>query len=311
MGRKYTKRKKVRKKQTKKRRKNLKGGTRPKKFVKDNCAPKNNDDVLNFTCYTVDALIKIKIAWNKRHPDKKIQENDPKQIWSKIKEYMKSTCDRESCWLKHKTINEAVDKNIMDYTFAPATPAKWKNNPNTWLNSLDITKVMKQYEKKYNPTFQFIGPSPINWDTIDDNECVLEELCKFDLKNYLKMGHYKIGIIFNLDPHYKPGSHWVMLFINGNANEIYYFDSYGNNNEKIPTSIMRLVKKIQKQANQLKLTYTFQYNKTKHQYGNSECGMYCLYMIIQLLKRKSFNFLNKKRIVDKTVWDCRKKYFNI
>ena len=56
---------------------------------------------------------------------------------------------------------------------------------------------------------------------------------------------------------------------------------------------------------------TFQFNKTRHQYGNSECGMYCLYMIIQLLKRQSFKYLTGKRIVDKTVWNCRKKYFNI
>jgi|UniRef100_A0A6C0AL89 hypothetical protein len=315
MGRKYTKkkvRKKVKKKVRKKSKKKLKGGTVPKKkFIKDNCAPKKDNELLGFTCYTSNALIKIKSAWDKRHPDQKILENDPKEIWNKIKEYMRDTCNRESCWLKHKTIREAVDKNIMDYTFAPATPSKWKDNPNTWLNSVDIGKVMKQYEKKYNPMFQFIGPSPINWDTIDDKECVLEELCKFDLKNYLKRGHYKIGIIFNLDPHYKSGSHWVMLFINGNANEIYYFDSYGNANEKIPSSIMRLVKKIQAQAKQIGSTYTFQFNKTRHQYGNSECGMYCLYMIIQLLKRQSFKYLTGKRIVDKTVWNCRKKYFNI
>lgn len=315
MGRKrmnYTKRKKKRRRKTKKRKKNITGGKLPdKSFVKDNCAPKKDNEVLDFTCYTTDALIKIKNAWNKRHPDQQIQEDSPKDIWIQIKDYMKNTCDRESCWLKHTFIKESVDKNIMDYTFAPTTPSKWKDNPNTWLSSVDIGKVMKQYEKKYNPLFQFIGPSPINWDTADGDGCVLDELCNFELQNYLGRGHYKIGIIFNLDPDYKPGSHWVMLFINGSANEIYYFDSYGNTNEKIPASILRFVKKIQTQARQINKTYTFQFNKTRHQYGHSECGMYCLYMIIQLLKQKSFNYLIGNRIHDKTVWNCRKKYFNI
>ena len=50
----------------------------------------------------------------------------------------------------------------------------------------------------------------------------------------------------------------------------------------------------------------------RHQYGHSECGMYCLYMIIQLLKSdKTFKLLNSKRITDDSVWKCRKKYFNI
>lgn len=33
------------------------------------------------------------------------------------------------------------------------------------------------------------------------------------------------AIVINLDPHYKPGSHWVCLYLSGNRVE--YFDSYG------------------------------------------------------------------------------------
>ena len=316
MKKKYTRRKYKKKRKTKKRsKKKIKGGDPEihKQFVKDNCAPKKDKDVLGFTCYTNNALIKMKQSWNKRHPDQKINDTNPRLIWEHLKKYMRNSCNRESCWLKQETINSGIDKNIMDYTFAPETPAIWKEEPNKWLNSVDIGKVMKQYENKYN-NFQFIGPSPINWDSKEDNMCILPELCNFDLINYLKKGYNKVGIIFNLDPHYKPGSHWVMLFINCKRREIYYFDSYGNNSEKVPASIIRFVKKVQKQA--LKLNkykpYTFEYNKMRHQYGHSECGMYCLYMIIQLLKSdKTFKLLNSKRITDDSVWKCRKKYFNI
>ena len=132
-----------------------------------------------------ESLNKLKIAWNKRHPDQKINDTKPRLIWKHLKEYMRNACNRESCWLKQETIKSGIDKNIMDYTFAPETPAIWKEEPNKWLNSVDIGKVMKQYENKYN-NFQFIGPSPINWDSKEDNICILPELCDFDLINYLK-----------------------------------------------------------------------------------------------------------------------------
>ena len=32
---------------------------------------------------------------------------------------------------------------------------------------------------------------------------------------YKKQGINKIGVIFNLDKHTQPGSHWVALFIDG------------------------------------------------------------------------------------------------
>ena len=35
-------------------------------------------------------------------------------------------------------------------------------------------------------------------------------------------GKTNIGIIFNLDPHYKQGSHWVAVFIKVRKKEIYY-----------------------------------------------------------------------------------------
>ena len=49
--------------------------------------------------------------------------------------------------------------------------------------NIDILNVMKQYEHIY-PNFEFIGPSPIDYDThLSYGECVWEELCKFNLQN--------------------------------------------------------------------------------------------------------------------------------
>ena len=54
---------------------------------------------------------------------------------------------------------------MLEETFAPNMPDTWKKNPREWLDSDNITDVMKQYEKA-NPTFEFIGPTPIDYDTI-------------------------------------------------------------------------------------------------------------------------------------------------
>ena len=54
---------------------------------------------------------------------------------------------------------------------------------------------MKQYEKYYR-CFEFIGPSPIDYDThMYEGECVWKELCEFSLKDQIKSGKTKIGMI--------------------------------------------------------------------------------------------------------------------
>ena len=194
-------------------------------------------------------------------------------------------------------------------TFAPQAPKEWIKNPTEWLTSIDILEVMKQYEKSY-PSFEFIGPSPIDYDTHKAyGECVWEELCEFSLKKNLNKKKTKIGIIFNLDKHDKDGSHWIALFIDALRKKIYYLDSYG---EKIPRQVKKFVKKVQKQANMLgKGQYKLIENKRRHQYSESECGMYCLYFIIQMIKGRSFNAIfQKNRIKDKWMIHMRKKYFN-
>ena len=56
--------------------------------------------------------------------------------------------------------------------------------------------------------------------------------------------------------------------------------------------------------------YTVIVSKKRHQYSESECGMYCIYFIIQMLLDKSFSSFQKKKIPDKKMLALRKKYFN-
>ena len=301
------KKKKKTRKQQKNKRKRKRNTSKKAKFNKDSCSPvKDKDELMKFTCYTKDALKKLKNLWNARHPDIKIKTNNPKKIWEKLKQNMSSTCNRESCWLKQKWMKQGMVEKLEE-NFATPQPESWKKNKQEWLNSLDINSVMKQFENKY-PEFEFLGPSPIDFDDHEMyGECVWEELCKFQLAEKIKEKKKKIGIIFNLDTHDKPGSHWVAMFININKGEIYYFDSYG---DKTPSRIKKLAKRIQDQSNKIGKQFVFHENKVRHQYSNSECGMYCLYFIIKLLENKLYKNLIKKKIPDKEMIRLRNIYFN-
>jgi len=290
---------------TKRRRKGRRRRKTVSKWKSDKCAAGEEKS----TCYSDEALIKIRNAWNKRHPDAKILTNDPRIIWSNLKFYMRNTCKRESCWLRQSFMKNDLNKDLTDFTFAPKVPKEWIKKPNEWLTSVDILKVMKQFEKK-NHSFEFIGPSPIDYDKhISYGECVWEELCKFNLENYIKRGINKIGIIFNTDPHDKEGSHWVALFINIKRLGIYYFDSYG---ERISKFINRFAKeKVIKQGRRLNMKFEFIKNKKRHQYKMSECGMYCIFFIIQMIKDKqTFAEFSNTLIPDEKMLSLRKKLFN-
>ena len=279
---------------------------RIKKYKMDKCAP-NPNSVGEFTCYTSQALYKMKDLWNIRHPDCKITSREPKKIWEDLRDYIGDVCERESCWLKQKFIDNNADKELVNYTFAPKRPKEWQTNPNTWLTSTDILAVMRQYEKYYK-CFEFMGPSPIDYDThVYDGECVWKELCEFSLKEQIKRGKTKIGIIFNTDPHYKGGSHWFACFVHIPKRKLYYFDSYG---EKADLQISKLFKNISDQGRKMGINFTEVHNTLRHQYGNSECGMYSLYFIVEMLKDRNPEHFLKHRIDDKLVENLRKQYYN-
>ena len=62
------------------------------------------------------------------------------------------------------------------------------------------------------------------------------------------MGNEKLGVVFNLDPHDMPGSHWVSMFVNMDNGGIYFFDSVG----KFPgDEISNLMFRIREQGNKL------------------------------------------------------------
>ena len=295
-----------------------------KRLKQEQCAPSRTRRN-KFTCYSDAALGQLKAEWNTAHGSTPIVGSAPEAIWSELKE-KHPECDRESCWATNREVKQA--------SFAPKMPASWKRNINEWLSSDEIINVMKQYERVF-PEFAFLGPSPTDYFVKTRNKCVWEDLCKFNLKKYLDKKKTKIGVIFNLDPHNKPGSHWVALFINAEKRAIYYFDSTG---DRVHRHINRFRKTVQAQAWQtLRQRYTFTQNHpVEHQYGDTECGMYVLFFIITMLEHDKFYtdasalgpalkqkltggggdvfstvFKNtSNKFPDKLMENLRKKYFN-
>jgi hypothetical protein len=281
-----------------------------KSLEKINCSPKDKKEINGFTCYTDKSLYKLRDLWNARHPDVKINTNNTKEIHSLLTEYLSDVCNKESCWLKQKNEFGPVSHDMTD-SFAPESPDEWKENPNEWLSSVDIMKVMKQYEKAYK-CFDFIGPTPIDFDTRKlYGECVWEELCNFSLVDQIKNGKTKIGVIFNTDPHDKPGQHWISMFINVKSGFIFFFDSTG---EKPSEEIMKLVNRIKEQGLSLSPKKVFKFDSNsgiEHQYGNTECGIYSLFFIVHMLEDKMTEHYLKTHIIkDDYMQKFRKVYFN-
>jgi len=279
-------------------------------LIKLRCSPKEKNKMNNFSCYTDESLYKLRNLWNSRHPDEMIITNEPKEIWNRLNNYMKNVCNKESCWLKQNFTLGKVDQELKE-SFAPESPPEWKSNPNEWLSSIDIIKVMKQYEKAYK-CFEFIGPSPIDYDKKKlYGECVWDELCHFNLADQINKGKTKIGIIFNLDPHYKSGSHWVSIFINLKKKQIFYFDSAG---DPIPKQILKFVNKLMEQGNMIspKVICEFDQNHpVEHQYGNTECGVYSIFFIVHMLEDKiTSHYLKTHILKDEYMQKFRKVFFN-
>ena len=261
------------------------------------------------TCYNDDNLIKMRDLWNLRHPEKKIKTNNTNNIWKNLKKNMNNSCNNEKCWLNQEFMKNNINNELTNDTFAPSSPSSWKMNPNEWLSNFDISKVMKQYEKFYN-NFVFIGPSPIDFNKrIYQDKCVWNDLCNFNLKDYINNGKKYIGIIFNTDPHNKSGSHWISLYINLEKKYIFFFDSNGDN---VPKEIVELINRIKTQGKEINIELEYDNNEgIEHQLKNTECGIYSIYFITSLLTGVRSPLYFKKNIIrDPVMEKYRKIFFN-
>lgn len=208
------------------------------------CAP--NRTTSGYTCFTKQGLKTIVREYNRKYPHNRIRLNLKKGVlWQSLRDRIGevSSAYSEIKWLKNHFL---YSKDLRKF-FRTKKPAEWKQDKTQWLSTLDINHVLKQYE--HNSDYCFIGAVPIDFDTkLSIGICVIDALCQLNLEKIYMDGYRKIGVVFNMDPHDQPGSHWVSLFINLNNGGIYYFDSYG---EAPPKQVEVLMERVRKMGNGL------------------------------------------------------------
>ena len=280
---------------------------------KNTCAPGNATNEFKFTCYTLDALKQIAEAYNKHMGYKEIETNtnNKKQLWNAIKRHMSKFCKNEWCWIDQQFAKN-IKYDIERKTFRPKIPqGKYQ-----FLSTDDIDFVLKQYEL-LDATFHYLGTVPINFAQLSGNEV---RTFPIQLESYLTKGIRKWGIVFNTDPAGQPGEHWIAMYIElislspirkssakplkTNMGTIDYFDSYGY---EPPEQVQQLIKHIQ-EANP-KYQFAVNINRKRHQFKNSECGVYAINFIVQRMLGNTFHKVTNNIIRDEIMNTKRKKYF--
>jgi hypothetical protein len=285
------------------------------KFEKKHCSPRK--EKIEYSCLSKKLLISIAKILNGKSGDKvkiKIKKRSKKKLYEDISVKLRSPeCNTESCWRKIDKISNGLSmKEQAEFknSFRPNQPKPWIENPTTWLNTTDINNVMVQYEKKF-PHFKYYPASPIDFNLKYGDTCAVSELCKIDL-NQLK-NKKSIGLVFNTDTHNNSGEHWFSMFIdlvgvNLSKPSIYYFDSATpvKNIDVLPGQILNLIETLQKQSNN---KFDIYYNDIKHQHGTTECGVYCLHFLTEMLKGIPFDKYIDGNLTDKKIEKYRNVFF--
>jgi len=144
------------------------------------------------------------------------------ELRSSLEKHYSVKPGQEMSFVKALPISEGEKQQLLKTYLRPEQPAKWNDDPDMWLDSLNIESVMKQYEE-INPAFEFMGPFPIDFAAPDpylkegQPKCLIREICGLRIEQAIKKGIRSIGIVYNLDPHFKDGSHWVANFYHSDA----------------------------------------------------------------------------------------------
>jgi len=243
----------------------------------------------------------LRKVYNKENSkEKPIAKGDVQKVWKDIQTRLHDKCDSGSA---ECIINSMLSK--------PTAPSSWKSNPEEWLSSLDIDAVEKQFTKIFTD-YYYVGTVPIDFGKKSETgTCVVNSLCSLNIEHLYKKGYRRIGIVFNTDVSTGPGQHWIALYCDIRPELVFpritYFDSYGDKPSKEVVNLMKRWKITWDATKIHEKPMATTYNKTRHQYENSECGMYCLYFHFCCLLGIPMN----KRIPDEVVRGFRGVLFRI
>jgi Ulp1 protease family, C-terminal catalytic domain len=262
------------------------------------------------SCIPLYLLVEMAQAYNEMNKDNLIkicstvEVLNPKKykryLVKQFKKRLDKLCDNQTCWIKQpfmEKLKKRMKEELEKDTFRPEGP----EGKFTWLNTNNIDQVMSQYEKKYD-NYKFLGAVPIDFDDLP-----MYGIKNLDFKELMDKGKTKIGVIFNLDKHDESGSHWVAMFSDLSKGTVHFFDSYGIEPANQITKLMRRIAKFVK--DNLKKYPVVDYNRIRHQFKGSECGVYSISFILRSLRGDDFQTICQNIIKDDKINECRDYYF--
>jgi hypothetical protein len=299
----------------------------------EKCAP--GKDFTDGSCLTLESLQKIAENYNKTNNDKININLDKTEIVKELENKLKNKCNEQTCWLRLDIVKKLEDEDIENNTFRPKGPTKKYE----WLSTNHINDVVEQYMNVHKD-FLFLGAVPYDFDDL-----AVLGISDLNFAKIEKAGKHKIGMVINLDEHYKSGSHWVALYTDLEKNQIYFFDSVG----KVPGKrIRKFINRVTKylynkkyhknlpindvisKLKEIKKTkgdinkdeplamhlknllgggIDVRYNMHQHQFENSECGVYSINFIVRLVSGESFDNIVNNITSDEEMNKNREEYF--
>lgn len=291
------------------------------------CAPKYSPPNKEFSrkkplsCYSDRMLMKLtQLKDNTVYPKKKMTPEERKKIVDNLSSHLKSQCkdETEICWTNVLVKKERHKQKIVRKYFLPQSPDEWsKTNSNEWLTSTDIEEVMNNYCQWKKPSFLFLGTPPIDFaeeDEINNGSCIDPSVCDVDVDKWIRNKNTDIGVIFNLDRHDGPGTHWVAAFVRLapiKHQGVFYFDSFGFP-PPLPIQKQFLERVVTKLNRKAQFPVEIQINDKRHQFGTTECGTFCLHFIISMLLSKKADirsYNNGNDLSDKFIQEFRNKFW--
>lgn len=243
----------------------------------------------------------LRKVYNKEHDREiPIPKGKANTVWKNIESRLHAECD-----------TGAAECIINSMLMKPKAPESWKTNPEEWLSSVDIDSVEKQFAKLF-PDYYYVGTVPIDFNKHSETgTCLVDSLCSLNIEGLYQKGYRRIGIVFNTDVSTGPGQHWIALYCDIRPELVFprvtFFDSYAERPSKEIINLMKRWKITWDATNIHSKPMATTYNKTRHQYENSECGMYCLYFHYCCL----LGIPMSKRIPDEVVRGFRGALFHV
>lgn len=287
------------------------------------CSPDISSSIAKNTCFSLSQLKILVKQYNKHFPDKiKLNsKSSSNTILSTLNSKLKPLIgdNNQHLWpdyLLSLSPNYELE-HISETALVPKKPESWKKNPNTWLTNFDIDAILDKYDNATKYQYKYLGTKPIDFAEINQNQCSFDQNCRINIKDIISENKKFMGLILNLDRHNESGSHWVSLFFcidpTLKSYGIYYYDSYSG---KMPKIVCQYITDIQKQLYKIyKKKPDFYTNNVRHQYGNSECGMFSICYQIRWLnylkknKNATFKDIIHVKINDKIMTDIRNILF--